>query len=100
MNSSVSSQNIQEYAPLRNPPQFHFDVNIVNWQKISLWVHVGLCGNGTIIGSCFFEANLNDEWYLLMIHEETVPHLQEHFEQQQYGAFRRLWWVQDGVSAL
>ena len=34
-----------------------------------------------------------------MINEEAVPHLQEHFDQQQRGAFRRLWWVQDGAPA-
>ena len=34
-----------------------------------------------------------------MINEEIDPHLQEHFEQQQRGAFRRLWWKQDGAAA-
>ena len=34
-----------------------------------------------------------------MINEEIVPQLQEHFQQQQLGAFRRLWWVQDGAPA-
>ena len=51
MNSKVNNQNVHEYAPLHNPPQFHFDINM-NRQKISLWI--GLCGNGTIIGPCFF----------------------------------------------
>ena len=76
---------------LHNPPQFHFDINM-NRQKISLWI--GLCGNGTIM-----EGNLNGEQYLHMINEEIVPQLQEHFQQQQRGAFRRLWWVQDGAPA-
>ena len=51
MNSKVNNQNVCEYAPLHNPPQFHFDINM-NRQKISLWI--GLCGNGTILGPCFF----------------------------------------------
>ena len=73
-----------------------FYVNISR-QTIFLWV--GLCGNGTFIGPCFFEGNLNGERYLQMINEEAVPHLQEHFDQQQCGGFRRLWWIQDGAPA-
>ena len=34
-----------------------------------------------------------------MINEEIVAHLHEHVKQQQRGAFRRLWWKQDGTSA-
>ena len=34
-----------------------------------------------------------------MINEETDPYLQEHFEQQQRGAFRHLCWKQDGAPA-
>ena len=37
--------------------------------------------------------------YLQMINKEIVPYLQEHVEQQERGAFRRLWWKQDGAPA-
>ena len=43
--------------------------------------------------------NLNGERYVQMINEEIDPHLQEHFEQQQGGALRRLWWKQKGALA-
>ena len=37
--------------------------------------------------------------YLEMINEHVVPQLELHFERQQGGVFRRLWWAQDGAPA-
>ena len=48
---------------------------------------------------CLSHSNLNGERYLQMINEEIVPHLHEHSELQQRGAFRRLWWKQDCAPA-
>ena len=37
--------------------------------------------------------------YLQMINDGVVLQLEEHFERQVRGVFRRLWWAQDGVPA-
>ena len=94
MNGRVNNQNVREYAPIHNLPPFNFDVNMSR-EKISLWI--GLCGNGTLIEPCFFDGNLNGEWYLEMIDNKIVLQLQERFEQQEGGVFRRLWWAHDGA---
>ena len=44
-------------------------------------------------------SNLNGEQYLQLINEGIDPHLQENFEQQQRGDFRRLWWKQDSAPS-
>ena len=88
MNGRVNYQNVREYAPIHNPPPFNFDVNMSR-EKIFLWI--GLCGNGTLIGPCFFDGNLNGERYMYL------PQLQEHFEQQEGGVLQRLRWAHDGA---
>jgi hypothetical protein len=60
---------------------------------INLWN--GLCGNGVIIGSFFFERNVNGQDYLLMINQDAVPQFQLHFDRQENGAFQHLWWAKD-----
>ena len=34
-----------------------------------------------------------------MINDDVIPQLQQHFQRQAGGAFRNLWWVQDGTPA-
>ena len=72
----------------------------MNQEKVSVWA--GLCRNGRLIGPFFVDGNLNGERYLQKINEDIVdivPQLEEHFEQHDNGAFRRLWWIQDGAPA-
>ena len=94
MNGEVNTRNIVEYAPKRHPPAFNFERNI-SQQKTTVWI--GLCGNGVIIGPFFFERNVNGQAYLLMINQNVVPALQQHFEND--VIFQRLWWAQDGAPA-
>ena len=54
MNGRVNNQNVREYAPMHHPPYFNFDVNM-DREKVSLWI--GLCGDGTLVGPCFFNGN-------------------------------------------
>ena len=38
--------SVRMYAPAKQPPDFHYNVND-NRQKLTVWV--GLCGNGDIL---------------------------------------------------
>jgi hypothetical protein len=42
---------------------------------------------------------VNGQAYLLMINQDAVPQFQLHFERQENGVFRHLWWAQDGAPA-
>ena len=84
------------YAAAGQPPEFNFDVNIGR-EKLTVWI--GLCGNGQIIGPFFFNRNIDGLNYLQMINTDVIPQLQQHFQRQAGGAFRNLWWVQDGAPA-
>ena len=96
MDGKVNSHNVTEYAPAGHPPQANFDVNMSR-EKWTVWV--GLCGSGQVIGPFFFQRNVNGNMYLHMLNEDVVPQLEEHFERQARGRFRRHWWVQDGAPA-
>ena len=96
MNGKVCTQNVREYAPFHQPPDFHYDANMSR-EKVSLWI--GLCGNGNILGPFFFEGNMNGDRYLDMINDQIVPELEAIFQRQRRGVFRRLWWVHDGAPA-
>ena len=94
MNGKVNNHNVRQYAPIHNPPPFHYDVNISR-EKVS--VRIGPCGNGSLIGPFFFNGNLDGERYLQLINEDIVPELDQHFVRQRDGSFERVWWVQDGA---
>ena len=96
MNGQVNTNNVREYAAAGQPPEFNFDANI-SQQKFTVWI--GLCGNGQIIGPFFFDRNVNGRNYLQMLNNDVVPQLQQHFQIQIEGAFRNLWWAQDGAPA-
>lgn len=96
MNGKVNQHNVVEYAPARHPPVFNFDTHISR-EKVTVWV--GLCGNGVVIGPFFFERNVNGQAYLQMINDHVVPQMEVHFEREQNGTFRYLWWAQDGAPA-
>ena len=96
MNGQVNTQNVREYAAARQPPEFNFDVNISR-EKLTVWIE--LCGNGQTIGPFVFNRNIDGLNYLQMINKDVIPQLQQHFQRQAGGAFRNLWWVQDGAPA-
>ena len=53
-----------------------------------------------ILGSYFFDGNLNGLAYLRMLNEFAFPQLAIHFNNQFWeGLFRGLWWAQDGAPA-
>lgn len=97
MNGEVNSQNVRQYAPRGQPPDFNFERNDSR-VKLSVWA--ALCGNGLVIGPYFFEGNVNGLAYLQMLNEFVLPQLAEHFGNQHWeDMFRGLWWVQDGAPA-
>ena len=57
----------------------------------------GLCENGTLLGPCILDGNVNGCNYLQMINNFNFSQLQEHFNNQFDGVFQRLWWSQDGA---
>lgn len=96
MNGKVNFHNEHMYAELHHPPGFSYDVNMSR-QKVNVWI--GLCGNGSLLGPFFFEGNLNGQAYLNMINDFVVPEMDQIFPRQRRGAFRRVWWAQDGAPA-
>ena len=56
-------------------------------------------GNNMIIGPVFLERSIDSQAYLDLINDHIVPGLCRSFHQQQNGAFRRMWYVQDGAPA-
>lgn len=97
MNACVSSRNVLEYAPREYPPMNNDYRRPDSRQKWTVWV--GLCGNGEVVGPLFFPGNVNGEAYLDMLNNNVVPILSQHYEVQANGAFRRVWWAQDGAPA-
>ena len=97
MNARVSSRNVLEYAPRGYPPMNNNYRLPDSRQKWTVWV--GLCGNGEVVGPLFFPGNVNGEAYLDMLNNNVVPILSQHYEVQANGAFRRVWWAQDGAPA-
>jgi hypothetical protein len=97
MNGSVNTQNVREYAPKGQPPDFFYQRNECR-TRITVWV--GLCGNGKLIGPFFFEGSVNGLRYLEMLNEKVFPKLVQLFGDQFDGDhFSRLWWAQDGAPA-
>ena len=95
MNGEVNSQNVREYAPQRELPDINYDIN-ASRERCTVWV--GLCGNGTLLDSFFFEGAVTAASYLRMPNEETFPQLADTFGYQFVnGHFSRLWWAQDGA---
>jgi hypothetical protein len=98
MNARVSSRNVLEYAPRGYPPMNNNYHRPDSWQKWMVWVG-GLCGNGEVVGPLFFPGNVSGEAYLDMLNNNVVPIWSQHYEVQANGAFRRVWWAQDGAPA-
>ena len=61
---------------------------MIHEKKITMWA--GLCGNGTQLGRYIFDGNANGYNYLHVINNFAFPELQEHFNNQFDGVFRRL----------
>ena len=96
MNGKVNSQNVHEYAPHGERPEINYAVN-ESRERCTVWV--GLYGNGTLLGTFFFDGYVNSANYLRMLNEELFPQLTDKFGNQfNNGHFSRLWWAQDGAS--
>ena len=72
LNGNVNTQNVRQYAPIHNPPPFHYDRSI-HREKWTVWA--ALVGDGSIIGPFFLEDNLNGEVYLGLLNNNIIPHL-------------------------
>lgn len=98
LNGTVSTQNVREYAPMGQPPDFHYDISELR-AKVTVWAAV--CGNGVILGPYFFDQNITGEVYLNMINEQIVPEMMEAFDFNIFGdvLFEEQWWFQDGAGA-
>ncbi len=65
---------------------------------MTVWATI--CGNDLIIGTYFFDGNVNGNAYLRMLNEFVFPQLAEHFNNQYWeGRFRGLWLAHDGAPA-
>ena len=98
MNGSVNTHNIIEYAPRGEPPNFTYDIPSSR-EKVTVWA--GLCGNGSILGPFFFDANVNGLTYLNLINDEIVPQMMQIYDFNLFGdeLFEQLYWFQDGAGA-
>jgi hypothetical protein len=92
MNGSVNTQNTRFWS--NNPPEDNVFENSLRREKLSVWA--GLCGNGTVIGPFFYDANLNGEHYLQMLNESILPSLELAYTRNQS---RQVWFQQDGAPA-
>ena len=95
MNGTVNFHNEHVYAERRNPPAAASYERNMSRERVNVWV--GLCGNGSLLGPFFFQGNLNGQDYLNLINESVVPAMEQIFPRQRRGAFRRVWWAQDGA---
>ena len=97
MNGTVCSQNVREYAPKGDKPEFTYDVNSSK-EKCMVWM--GLTGGGVVLGPFFFVNNVTGASYLQLLNDEVFPQLLANFANQfGDGQFSRLWWAQDGAPA-
>ena len=92
MNGIVTTRNVRCYAQKHHPPLEHaFSKSSMSREKLSVWI--GLCGNEELIGSFFFEGNLNGEAYLQMRNDQIVRTLPERYVLQANGTLLRVWWA-------
>lgn len=81
MNGHVSSQNVRCYAHKGNPPATaNFEVS-GDRRKLHLWG--GVCGNGTLLGPFFFNANVNERTYLQLLNNRAFPQLSNNYNAKQ-----------------
>ena len=70
MNGKVNTQNVRQYAPRGQAPEFTYQVS-ESQEKRAVWV--GLCGDGSLIGPYFFESNVTGLAYVEMSNEKVFP---------------------------
>ena len=80
--------------PIGNPhPTANFEVSS-DRRKLHLWG--GICGNGTLLGSYFFENTVNGRTYLQMLNNQAFPQICRNYNINLHE--NNLWWVQDGAT--
>ena len=88
MNGKVNTQNVRQYAPRRQAPEFTYQVS-ESRKKRKVWI--GLYGDGSHIGPFFFESNVTGLVCLEMLNEKVFPAVlgtfPHHFVN---GSFQRL----------
>ena len=62
-------------------------------EKVSVWI--GICGNGSLVGTIFYENTLTGAKYLDLLTERIILELHQIYPNR----FNRLWWIQDGAPA-
>ena len=96
LNGEVNTHNVHQYAERNHPPEFVYDRSM-SMQKVTVWI--GLSGSGHLFGPHFFDGNVNAQRYLDMLNDFVVPQLDQVFQRQRRGVFRRAWWAHDGAPA-
>jgi len=89
LNGRVNSLNTRLFTDKNDLPTFTSDR-----KKLFLWV--GLCGNGSLLGPYFFDSDLNDQAYLTLFDTKILPSLLQSYESNIVG----LWWVPDSKVAI
>ena len=91
MDGTVNTQNTRFWSENR-PEGFVFEKSIRR-EKLSLWA--GVCGNGCVIGSFFYEGTLTGIKCGEMLDDRILPSIRE-----ACGNMRRdIWFMQDGAPA-
>ena len=60
LHGARNNHNVRMYAPANQPPDFYYNVNDSR-QKPTVWVR--LSRNGDMLGSFFFDGNVNGKSY-------------------------------------
>ena len=79
LNDAVNNHDVRMYAPAKQLPGFHYNVNDSH-QKLTVWI--GFCGNGNILGPFFFDGNVNGQSYLNLLNDEVMPLMTVLFQNQ------------------
>ena len=72
LNGKLNKWNVREYAPISNPPQYKYGVQVLR-QKVT--VSGELSEHESILGPFFYDNNVNDQSYLDMLNEEKFCYL-------------------------
>ena len=91
MNGHGSTHNVRFYAPKCHPPDFKFERHHSR-EKLHVWI--GLCGNGELIGTFFFNRNVNGRTYGDMLQQFVFTSIARIYHK--FGiVFDGIWEMQD-----
>ena len=94
LNGNVSNHNVVRYAPSGDPPKDYVYDKPSSGEKLVVWI--GLV-TSNLIGSYFFDGNVNGQAYLEILKNFVLPEVENIFGGNQNGSTPRAHCFQDGV---